>query len=117
MYGIRISAGAYSAVLQLGPDHPAPPPLTAPTILLLVCRECWVLVKVRIENEVHRLVVNRDRKYTNFVEVSGRKGKGGGRRGGSEGTELEGKREDSTQKQLARGRKDEHALRATFSWR
>ena len=25
--------------------------------------------KVRIENEVHRLVVTRDRKYTNFVEV------------------------------------------------
>ncbi|CAM9127182.1 unnamed protein product [Scytosiphon promiscuus] len=24
--------------------------------------------KVRIENEVHRLVVTRDRKYTNFVE-------------------------------------------------
>lgn len=26
-------------------------------------------LKVRIENEVHRLVVTRDRKYTNFVEV------------------------------------------------
>ncbi|CAM9369012.1 unnamed protein product [Choristocarpus tenellus] len=26
--------------------------------------------KVRIENEVHRLVVTRDRKYTNFVEAS-----------------------------------------------
>ncbi|CAM9172293.1 unnamed protein product [Phaeothamnion confervicola] len=24
--------------------------------------------KVRIENEVHRLVVSRDRKYTNFIE-------------------------------------------------
>jgi len=43
--------------------------------------------KVRIENEVHRLVVTRDRKYTNFVEVRGR---GEGLKGGGGQRERDG---------------------------
>lgn len=68
---------------------PPPPRLLRP--LRFVCREYWNTVKVRIENEVHRLVVNRDRKYTNFVEVRGEErdegveGRAGQRQGGDGG--------------------------------
>jgi hypothetical protein len=34
--------------------------------------------KFRMETEIHKLIVSRDRKYTNFVEVSHDSSRGGG---------------------------------------